>query len=235
MLNVQTFTKKALRVLAGEGIAPLCRQAMLHLSSPRQHDPFAIENGAKTIGLKPLWKIIIGLPNARHGRKFVATSPEELVSALEYLDVDPASFTFIDLGCGERPTLIVAVGFRFCKVIIVDLSEKLVTSAHIKFSSQGLDDAVILQIDVANFNFPERDNVIHLYNLLFEWMLTKVLDNLHAVRDDRLYIVYESLRRARLLDGCDFLQRYECAPWAPHISIWRGVIAEARMATGAPV
>ncbi|NML18989.1 class I SAM-dependent methyltransferase [Azohydromonas caseinilytica] len=229
MLNVRILTEKVARVLAEEGIAPLCRRALSHLRGQRERDPFDVENGTETSGLEPLWKLSIDSPNARHGERYQATSPQELVSVLEYLGVDPASSTFIDLGCGKGRTLIVAARFGFGKVIGVEFAQELAATAQANLVSQRLDNAVVLRADAAEFTFPPGSKVIYLYNPFSEQVLAKVLDNLRAFRNDRLYVVYKSPRCARLLDECDFLQRHERAPRAPHIGIWRGVTAEARV------
>lgn len=232
MLNVRILTEKVTRMLAQEGLAPICRRALVHLRGRRQPDAFDLENGTETSGLEPLWKLHIDSPNARFGERYEATSVQELTSVLDFLGVAPQDFSFIDLGCGKGRTLIVAARYGFGKVIGVEFAQELATTAHTNIAMQGLHNVAVLQADAADFAFSPGAKVVYMYNPFSAEVLSRVLDNLRACRDEELYVVYKSARCSQLLDGCDFLERHARAPGAPHIEIWRGVPAEARLVMG---
>lgn len=230
MLNVRILTKKVTRILSQEGIAPMCRRALTHLRARRQQDAFDLEHGTETSGLEPLWKLSIDSPNAHYGERYEATTPQELLAVLEFLKVPAKDFSFIDLGCGKGRTLIVAAHFGFGKAIGVEFAQELAATAQANIASKALHNAIVLQADAAQFAFPPGGKVIYLYNPFSSEVLSRVLDNLRACRDEAVYVVYKSPRCAALLDGCDFLKRHDRAPGAEHIAIWHSVMSKACLA-----
>jgi predicted RNA methylase len=227
MLNVRILTEKVTRILAQEGIVPMCRRALTHLRARRHRDAFDLEYGTETSGLEPLWKLSIDSPNARYGERYEATTPQELLSVLEFLNLPVKDFSFIDLGCGKGRTLMVAARFGFGKAIGVEFAQELAATAQANLASQALHNATVLQADAAEFTFPPGGKVIYMYNPFSSEVLSRVLDNLRTHREEALYMVYKSPRCAALLDGCDFLKRHERAPGAEHIAIWQGVVPKA--------
>lgn len=230
MLNVRILTEKVSRMLAREGIAPMCRRALTHLRPRGQRDAFDLEHGTETSGLEPLWKLNIDSPNARYGERYEATTAEELLAVLKFLNLPTQSFTFIDLGCGKGRTLIVAARFGFGRVIGVEFAQELAATAQANIAKQELRNAFVLQADAAQFTFPHGGKVIYLYNPFSAEVLARVLDNLRACRDEPLYVVYKSPHCAALLDSCDFLHRHDKAPGAEHIAIWHGTQTQFRAA-----
>jgi SAM-dependent methyltransferase len=229
MLNVRILTQKVTRILAQEGLAPMCRRALTHLRARRQQDTFDLEHGTETSGLEPLWKLRIDSPNARYGERYEATTPQELLAVLTFLNLPASDFTFIDLGCGKGRTLIVAARYGFGKVIGVEFAQELAAKAQANVASQELRNAVVLQADAAQFTFPPGGKVVYLYNPFSSEVLSHVLENLRASSDETLYVVYKSPRCAALLDGCDFLKRHDRALGAEHIAIWQGVMSKVRL------
>lgn len=228
MLNIRMLTEKVTRMLAQEGIAPICRRALTHLRARRQQDAFDLEHGTETSGLEPLWNLSIDSPNARYGERYEATTAQELLAVLEFLRIPAKNFSFIDLGCGKGRTLIVAARFGFGKVIGVEFAQELAATAQANLVSQALHNAIVVQTDAAQFTFPAGGKVIYLYNPFSSEVLSHVLENLRACSEEALYVVYKSPRCAALLDGCDFLSRHDRAPNAEHIAIWHGVMSKAR-------
>lgn len=227
MLNVRILTKKVTRLLAQEGIAPMCRRALKHLRTRRQQDAFDLEHGTETSGLEPLWKLSIDSPNARYGERYEATTSQELLTVLEYLKVPAQDFSFIDLGCGKGRTLIVAARFGFGKVIGVEFAQELAATAQNNIASQALHNTVVLQADAAQFIFPPGGKIIYLYNPFSSEVLSHVLKNLSACKNEIFYVVYKSPRCSDLLDSCDFLRRHDRAPNAEHIAIWHSLAPTA--------
>ena len=228
MFNLRILTGKVSRMLAQEGIAPMCRRALTHLRARRQQDAFDLEHGTETSGLEPLWKLSIDSPNARYGERYEATTPQELLAVLQFLSLPVKEFSFIDLGCGKGRTLIVAARYGFGKVIGVEFAQELAATAQANLASQELHNTVVLQIDAVQFAFPPGGKVIYLYNPFSSEVLSRVLDNLRPCSEENLYVVYKSPRCAALLDGCGFLRRHDRAPGAEHVAIWQGVVSEAR-------
>jgi hypothetical protein len=219
MLKVRISKGKFTRFLAREGIAPMYRRALTHLRARRRRDAFELEQGTETSGLEPLWKLNIDSPNARYGEQYEATAPQDQLSVLKFLNVPVKDYSFIDLGCGNGRTLIVASRFCFGKTIGVGFAQELPGTAQANLA---------LQVDAAELSFPSGDKVVYLYNPFSSEVPSQVLDNLRVCRQEPLYVVYKSPRRAALLDGFDFLRRYDRAPGAQHIAIWQGIVPEAR-------
>ncbi|WP_157271639.1 class I SAM-dependent methyltransferase [Azohydromonas aeria] len=230
MLNVQILAKKVARMLAREGVAPLCRRALAQLRQQRQADAFDLEHGTETGGLEPLWKLDIDSPNARYGERYEATTAQELHAVLEFLNVPVRDYSFIDLGCGKGRTLIVAARFGFGRVVGVEFARELADTASANLARQALGNTAVLHADAAAYEFPPGGKVVYMYNPFSEEVLARVLENLREHGDGSLYIVYKSPRCAPLLDGCGFLKRHAHAPGAPHIEIWQGIAVNARLA-----
>lgn len=221
-MNLRLLAAKLFRTLAEDGPAATYRRALAQLPQRRTPDAFDVDNGTETSGIEPLWRLSIKSPNARFGERYQASTEQELLTALEFVDEALDTFSFIDLGCGKGRTLLVASRMGFRRVIGVEFAEELAKIASRNLVERGARDAVVLHADAADVTFPAGDTVVYLYNPFSEEVLARVLENLRAQQDGELYVIYKEPRCARLLDESGFLVRHGRPPAAQHIEIWRG-------------
>jgi SAM-dependent methyltransferase len=221
-LNVQLLTAKLVRTFREDGMLEACRRAVAHLGRRRSVEDFDRMHGTDTGGLEPLWKLSIRSPNARFGERYEATHERELTAALDFLGEDLRSFVFIDLGCGKGRTLLVASSMGFERVIGVEFARELAEIAQRNLNRVQARNAMVLHADAADFEFPDGNVVLYLYNPFSEEIVQKVLGRLRASGPGKRYVVYKTPRCAHLLDASGFLDRFGRPPAAPHMEIWRG-------------
>ncbi|MDE2402256.1 MAG: methyltransferase domain-containing protein [Burkholderiales bacterium] len=225
-MNVQLLTSKLLRTLREDGVQTTCRRAMAHISRRRTAEEPADEfdrlHGTDTGGREPLWKLSIGSPNARFGERYEATTAEELTAALDFLSEDLRNFTFIDLGCGKGRTLLVASERGFKRVIGVEFARELADTAARNLERRQAVNAIVLHADAGDFDFPDDDLVLYMYNPFSEVVVHQMLSRLRASAAKKRYVIYKAPRCADVLDASGFLQRHGQPAAAPHMEVWRG-------------
>jgi SAM-dependent methyltransferase len=129
------------------------------------------------------------------------------------LQLSPAKFTFIDLGCGKGAALLFALERGFDSVIGVEFDPKLVYIAKKnleKFiSAKQLGRGFrVIQIDAANFDFPVSRSVVYLYNPFGVGTLRAVLRRLESslVASPReVMVAYLNPVHRTELDNCSSL------------------------------
>lgn len=209
-------------MLYREGVAATCRRAWSQFAGSLNADRFDRANGTETSGLVPLWQLSIDSANARYGERYEATTEDELVEALAFLDEPLYTFSFVDLGCGKGRTLIVAARLNFKEVVGVEFARELADIAKDNLVRQGASRATVMHADAASYAFPAGNTVVYLYNPFSEQVLAQVLENMRASGEGKRYVIYKAPRCARMLDECGFLERHGQPPGAAHIQVWRG-------------
>jgi SAM-dependent methyltransferase len=109
---------------------------------------------------------------------YFAISPSTLTQAIEQLSLEPALFTFIDLGCGKGRALLIARQYQFGYVLGVEISSALADIARTNVAAYS--DTSIQTGDAATVLYPEGHLVVFLYHPFLALLLKKVLANLLA-------------------------------------------------------
>jgi SAM-dependent methyltransferase len=219
-VDVQLLTLKIVQTLRQDGLLAALRKCLNNIRHDRSEDDFDLRYGTDTGGIEPLWKFKIGSQNARFGVRYEATQEEELADAVNYLHEDIHTFTFIDLGCGKGRTLLVASSLCFKKVIGVEFVAELAEIARTNLLKRRIANAVVVHADAADFQFPDSDTVVYLYNPFSQEVLQKVVANLRECCSKKLYVIYKAPQCAEVFDSSGFLRRFGNPPAAQHIQIW---------------
>lgn len=220
-MNVKLLATKIVQSLCKDGLRATLRKCLSHLEYDHSSkDDFDLRNGTDTGGIEPLWKFDIRSPNARFGASYQVTQEQDINHALDFLHEDLQTFTFIDLGCGKGRTLLVASDLGFKQVIGVEFASELVDIARFNLEKRRIVNAIVLHADAADFQFPDSDTVIYLYNPFSQEILQKVIANLRKQYSKKLYIIYKVPQYAEVLDTSGFLRRLGQPPTARDIQIW---------------
>ncbi|MBA4048566.1 MAG: hypothetical protein C0476_08505 [Sphingomonas sp.] len=123
-----------------------------------------------------------------------ATSHHYQASGAHILDrtiacagIDPAGFTFVDLGCGKGRVVLLAAARGFPRVIGVEYSPALVATAQInagQFLARGGATVTpeFWQGNAADFAIPAGDVFVYLYNSFGADILTGCLAQIERVK-----------------------------------------------------
>lgn len=224
-MDVGLLLTKTVRRVREVGLVATLRGAARHLKRDRDrtvdNDDFDRIHGTDTATFESLWKLKIHSPNARFGNSYQATDPQELLDAIQFINENPRTFTFIDIGCGKGRTLLVASKLGFKQVIGVEFARELAEIAKSNLAKMGIANAVVEHADAADFRFPNSDIVLYLYNPFSEEVLRRVVENLRDSHSKNLYVIYKMPICANVFDSIGFFTRLGCPPARPNIQIWR--------------
>ena len=156
--------------------------------------------------------------------RYLPSPPRVTQWMLDRVGVQPATTTFVDLGCGKGRVVLLAAQRPFRRVVGIEISSELaaIARANLERYRSPPDLAAPIEIvnaDVTTVELPDGDILVHLYHP-FETPVTEaVLRRLEASHDwstRRVTIAYlaytEAIGRVRaLLEEFTWLQeaRYE--------------------------
>ncbi|MEY9183904.1 SAM-dependent methyltransferase [Bradyrhizobium sp. USDA 326] len=218
---------RALNSLRTHGVSETCRRAARYFLSGvgrvgANQDLFDATYGTDTGGISPVWDLDTDSANARYGERYQAIPADELDAALSFLHKDWSAFTFVDLGCGKGRALIAASQHGFARVIGVEFAKSLVDIA-IKNSKIAGVRVEVRNEDAAQFEFPEGDIIVFMFNPFRETVMRQVMCNL-ARHQGKLYLLYYRPEQSAVIDErTDFLAKIGQIPTAPGFCVWQGV------------
>jgi SAM-dependent methyltransferase len=102
---------------------------------------------------------------------------------LDNIGIDPAEFSFVDLGCGKGRVILIASERPFRRVMGVDISPELSAIARENVARFTPPSRRCQQVDVVNgdattVDYPDSDILLHLYHPFEPEVLRKALANL---------------------------------------------------------
>jgi SAM-dependent methyltransferase len=104
--------------------------------------------------------------------------------ALRDLPIDNyADYTFLDIGSGKGRVLFIAAEYPFNKVLGVEFGRDLheqacVNIQHYRHRRQRCADIRSIQANAAEFNFPDENLVVYLFNPFGPEVMSRMLTNL---------------------------------------------------------
>jgi SAM-dependent methyltransferase len=131
----------------------------------------------ETSAIVPLWRLKIPSSNAKFGTRYQTCDPSVFFSALRVVPEDPRELVFIDLGCGKGRTLILAAQQGFKRVMGVEFSPQLAAIARENIRCVGVT-AEVLEMDACQFQPPDENLFIYLYNPFGDSVIAPVVKNL---------------------------------------------------------
>ena len=135
----------------------------------------------------------------RSSHHYQASGPHLLDQAIACAGIEPAGFTFIDLGCGKGRVVLLAAARGFRAAIGVEYSPLLTAIARANaeaFIARGgaAHAPAFWQGNAADYPPPDGDLFVYLYNSFGADILSSCLDRLeaakHAAPQRRIVLVY---------------------------------------------
>jgi hypothetical protein len=102
----------------------------------------------------------------------------------------------------------------------VEFARELVDIARANLAKMQTTNAVVIHADAAEFQFPDEDLVVYLYNPFSQDVMEKVVANMRERRCRKLCVIYVVPECAEVLDSCGFLSRLGAPPVRRYIQIW---------------
>ena len=184
---------------------------------------FDAQRGVDTDGEIPIERFGMAPDVVARAERYMPTDPESLFEAVAFIGIDPARFTFIDLGCGKGRALIMASELKFRRIIGVEIVPDLADIARANLASLGIA-AEVRTMDAMLFVFPPGPVVLFLYNPFVATVLEAVIENLRTADIPELFILYKNPRCGSLLDASGFLTGLGARPVGKArsvVEIWR--------------
>ena len=140
------------------------------------------------------------------GGQYQASEPELFHQILRALPIDPAGFTFIDLGSGKGRSLLMAADYPFCRIVGVELLDELNTIALRNIHQYHGEQQKCFKLesqtgDARDFAFLAEPTVLYLFNPFPEHVLRTVLSNLgDSLRTSQreVFVIYHNLIHERV-------------------------------------
>ena len=132
---------------------------------------------------------------------------------IEKLPIDPAQFTFVDLGSGKGRTLLLAAEFPFREIVGIEIVPALHRVAVQNIALADPATPARLQsvcMDATEYSLPETPLVVYLFNPLPEAGLGRVVGNLEgAVRraPREVWVVYHNPLLEHVLESSAGFER----------------------------
>jgi hypothetical protein len=158
---------------------------------------FDRRNGVDTRGRRLVTGQVMARSEHQDVVAYEATSMPRLKRLLRSLPaIDPADFTFIDLGCGKGATLVVAALEGFRRIVGVELDSQLAEAARINarvVQERTSKPVEVVEGDASAYRLPLEPSVIYLFNPFGLDTMRSVADSVMAslVQCPRpLFVVY---------------------------------------------
>lgn len=117
--------------------------------------------------------------NFSHGNRYSAASESAIRWCIENCGMALDTTTFVDVGSGKGRALIVATFYPLRGIVGVEYSPELAEICTENLQRLGLRDRCDVVVgDAAEFNFPEGNLLVFLYNPFDGVILERVLKNL---------------------------------------------------------
>lgn len=184
---------------------------------------FDREHGTDTDGDLPLSDFTIDSANLRFAERYQPTYPEAITKTIGAIGIDPAEWTFVDLGCGKGRTLILAAEIGFRAVVGVEFARELADIAASNLKKLRLHNASVWAGDAAEYPFPEGNLVIYMYNPFSAEVLAPILERLRT-RKGRLCLIYKNPKYAEVVDAAGYLRRRTDLPGKDPI-VWEAEVS----------
>lgn len=227
----RTWTKlrNNLRVF---GPLDTARAVLLHFLN-RSNDRFDRRWGVATDG--DFTASDVTSPNLALGKPYQPTHERVLRHLMQALPIDPAEYSFVDLGCGRGRALLMASQLPYRRVTGIEFSPSLCSDAsrNIELFRERHERRMrcaridVVCDDVCNMDVPDGNVVFYMFNPFEPPILTRVMERIDqaAARETRdVLIAYcHSQHGTSMLEerGCEMIGEHRMISPFWSWSLWR--------------
>ena len=177
-----------------------------HLAANRSFDE---RWGTDTADIMRMSALDFPVHMARQCVAYEPSRPEIIEEIISLLIIDPADFTFVDIGSGKGMVVICAAIQGFRQTLGLEFSHELIVIARNNASlvaKQTTLNAIpeLIQGDAKEFEAPGGPLLLYLYNPFGKTILNAFLDRVEAsARRDRrpIYLAYANPHWAEVING----------------------------------
>lgn len=175
---------------------------------------FDLKYGTDTSGVVELGALDLPEDRLRHAVRYQSAIIEVFAQILEALPISHQAFTFIDLGSGKGRALLIASRFPYKRIIGVELSLQLhrIACENIRIyrdDAQQCHTIESISEDAANYEFPDDNLVVYLFNPFDREIIRSVARNLERVLHKSrklIFVVYLKPLWREVFDQASFLK-----------------------------
>ena len=142
---------------------------------------------------------------------YETASATAIAAAIDAIGIEPASYTFMELGCGKGKPLLIAANRPFRRLIGVDVDPSCLAIAKRNTEICGLSDRVeLVAADVTELDIPSGPLLIYLYNPFPGHVLRIVLQRVAtrlATASDPIALIYMHPRCIELVEESGLFRR----------------------------
>jgi SAM-dependent methyltransferase len=174
------------------------RRGFPTLHSRPNDEAFDTHCGVETSSL--VWLTNPFSRNFAHGNRYEACNVESCTWALDNAPIKPEEYWFVDVGCGKGRALLLAAQRAFPQLYGIEYSSKLCKIAQRNLLQIGIPAGrfEIICIDATEFEFPQHDLFLYLYNPFDLTILNAIMISLQQFQM-RLLIAFEGQQHRELL------------------------------------
>jgi SAM-dependent methyltransferase len=198
--------------LRKHGFRRAWRSLLSYVRSHQRTDDFDRRHGIDTAGIVPLWRFPADLPGLRFAGRYQPAHEDAVICPLTALDEDWSEFTFVDIGAGKGKALIVAARCGFKSLIGVEFVPALAQTAAANLTKLGIENAIVICRDAAEYRFPPGDLVVFFYDPFAAELMRAVIGHLRQDATGKLYVIYVNPRHEAAIWDSRFLKLKFCAP-----------------------
>jgi predicted RNA methylase len=120
----------------------------------------------------------------KSGFDYLAARPGNVKRAIADMPLDnPANYTFVDLGSGKGRILFLAAEYPFRRILGVEFGKELHEDAKnniqaFRYFRRQCKDIESINMDACDYEFPNENLAIHLFNPFGANVMEKVMANL---------------------------------------------------------
>jgi hypothetical protein len=188
----------------------------------RESDQFDRDYGVVTAPPVPLDELE-NFEYASYASPYQAIPPLALGAMLEKLPIDPADYSFIDMGSGMGRALLLAAAYPFREILGVEFSARLHQQAchnieNARAAGRIGHNVASVNLDASRYAFPDGNLVVYLFNPFQEPIIQIMLDNLQRALDQQprnVFIIYCHPQYPHPFDTSPFLRKILHSPSSP--------------------
>jgi len=167
------FIARRIRQIPAMGLPKLWRR--------EEEDDFDQKYGVETSGVVQI--VPTKSPNFSHGNRYSASSETMIRWCIENCETPHSETSFVDVGSGKGRVLIIAAMYPFKRIIGVEYSPELVRTCNDNLRKLGISNKCeVVSADAADYQFPDGNLLVFLYNPFDATILKRVIRNLADTR-----------------------------------------------------